>query len=110
MPINFIYIYMYKVKLYPKYCDGCSKGINDGYTAHDEMVKLCPSCFDKDQDWQKDLKEEWDKYEKNNNYEPNTYRTRWNFELFDEEGYDKHGKKYILNPYNKDKYKLMDGD
>ena len=110
MPINFIYIYICKVKLYPKYCNGCSKGINDGYTAHDEMIKLCPSCFDKDQDWQKDLKEEWDKYEKNNNYEPNTYRTRWNFDIgYDEFGYDENGKVHNLI-INTHKYKLMDGD
>ena len=47
---------MSKVKIYPKYCE---------------------TCFDKDEEWQKDLKVEWDKYEKNNDYEPNTYRTTW---------------------------------
>lgn len=70
-------IVMSKVKIFPKYCETCSKGICEGYTAYDETVKLCQSCFDKDDEWQKDLKVEWDKYEKNNDYEPNTYRTTW---------------------------------
>jgi len=106
-----IIIIMCRIKLYPKQCNACKKGINDGYTAHDEMVKLCETCFDKDQEWQKDIEEQWGLYEKNNNYEPNTYRTRWNFDIgYDEYGYDKNGKEYNLNFYNKQQYKLMDGD
>tara|TARA_Y100001972_G_C7407206_1_gene211293 strand:- start:141 stop:476 length:336 start_codon:yes stop_codon:yes gene_type:complete len=100
----------FKTALYPKFCDGCGKGINDGYTADDEMVKMCPTCFNKDEEWQNDLTTEWDKHEKNNDYEPRTYRTRWNFELYDEVGYDKYGKEYNLNPYNRDEYELENGD
>lgn len=101
----------FKTVLYPKFCDSCSKGINDGYTADDEMIKLCPTCFSKDNEWQQDLINEWEKYEKNNDYEPRTYRTRWNFDImYDEVGYDKYGNEYDLNPYNRDKYELEDGD
>ena len=46
---------MSKLKIYPKFCDTCSKGICEGYTAYDETVKLCQSCFDKDDEWQKDF-------------------------------------------------------
>lgn len=68
---------MSKIKIYPKYCDGCNKGIMEGYTGNDETVKMCQSCFNKDKDWQTDFKNEWDKFEKNNNYEPTTYWTNW---------------------------------
>ena len=68
---------MSKVKIFPKYCETCSKGICEGYTAYDETVKLCQSCFDKDEEWQKDFNDEKLKCEKDLNYEPTTYWTTW---------------------------------
>jgi len=99
-----------KINLYPKQCESyeCKKGINEGWT--DECYVICDSCFDENKEWKEEAKKEWDIFEKDNSYNPSIYKTSWNFELFDEEGFDKNGKPRILNPYNKHKYNLMDGD
>ena len=99
-----------KIKLYPRQCENpkCGKGINEGWT--NECDNFCDSCFDNCEEWKKESKQEWEMYEKDNSYNPSIYRTAWNFELFDEFGYDKNGKKYRLNPYNKHHYELVDGD
>jgi hypothetical protein len=81
---------MSKIKLYPKFCEAenCNKGICEGWT--NEHINLCDSCFNKEEDWKQDAAEEWSKFEKDNSYNPNTYRTAWNVEeldwVFNEEG------------------------
>ena len=82
-----------KIKIYPKFCEGenCNKGINEGWT--NDHINICDSCFEKEEEWKADAKEQWDKHEKNNSYEPDTYRTAWNVEewdwVFDKEGNQK---------------------
>jgi hypothetical protein len=102
-----------KIKLYPKFCEGenCNKGINEGWT--NDHINICDSCFEKEEEWKADAKEQWDKHEKNNSYEPDTYRTAWNVEEFDWV-FDKEGNHIDLSDLSKkeikEKYRFMDGD
>ena len=104
---------MSKIKIYPKFCESenCNKEICEGWT--NEHINLCDDCFDKEEDWKKDAKKEWRKFEKNNSYNPNIYRTAWNVEeldwVFNEEGVwiDLDG---LTQKQIKEKYKFINGD
>ena len=98
----------FKTCLYPRQCDVSGKGICEGWT--DEHIIMSDECFEKNPEWKEMAKTEWEKYEKDNSYNPIVYKTAWNFELYDEVGYDKYGREYNLNPYNRDEYELENGE
>ena len=52
-----------KIKLYPKCCRRkLQQGINEGWT--NDHMNICDSCFEKEEEWKADAKEQWDKHEK----------------------------------------------